>query len=125
MRIGAVDAVRAPDPHGLQTWDEASFGRVFVHIVNSTMWREITGEPTPPSPVTAKSYTAAGFPWFKLYDETEGDVAPSPVLSNVKSVAAMDTSHGFVGVDDDSSVDLSPAQIKGLGRKDEVPEGDW
>src|SRR5262249_42022478 len=40
-----------PDPHGLATWDETNYGRVFVHIVNSRLWREITGEDPPPTPV--------------------------------------------------------------------------
>ena len=113
-----------PDPHGIETWDEDHYGRVFVHIVNSMMWREITGEAPPETPVTAKSYTNAGYPWFKLYDEEAKDVGPSPVLANVKSVAQMDASHGFVGVDDDSSVEVPEAQVKGIP-KNEVPEGDW
>ncbi|MCS6911700.1 MAG: hypothetical protein NZ890_00490, partial [Myxococcota bacterium] len=28
-----------PDPHGIDTWDESNYGRVFVHIVNSMMWQ--------------------------------------------------------------------------------------
>lgn len=113
-----------PDPHGIETWDEDYYGRVFVHIVNSVMWREITGEPPPETPVTAKSYTNAGYPWFKLYDEDKADVGGSPILANVKSVSEMDESHGFVGLDDNSSVDVPNAQIKGIP-KNEVPEGDW
>lgn len=113
-----------PDPHGLDTWDEDNYGRVFIHIVNSTMWTEITGEPPPPTPVTAKSYTQAGFPWFTLYDEGAGDVNASSVLSQVKSVAQMDTQHGFVGVEDNDPVDISPGQVKGIP-KNVVPDGDW
>lgn len=114
-----------PDPHGIDTWDEANFGRAFVHIVNSMMWREITGEEPPPTPITAQSYTQAGFPWFKLYDEGAGDVAPAPALSGIKSIAQMDAQHGFVGVDDDSSVAVPDQQVKGLTTATEVPEGEW
>lgn len=113
-----------PDPHGIDTWDEDHYGRVFIHIVNSMMWREITGEPPPPTPVTAQSYTQAGYPWFKLYDEEEPDVGGSPILNKVKSIAQMDASHGFVGVEDNSSVDVPDAQVRGIP-KNEVPEGDW
>jgi hypothetical protein len=113
-----------PDPHGIDTWDEDHYGRVFIHIVNSMMWREITGEPPPPTPVTAQSYTQAGYPWFKLYDEDEPDVGGSPILNKVKSIAQMDASHGFVGVEDNSSVDVPDAQVRGIP-KNEVPEGDW
>ena len=44
-----------PDPHGVDTWDQENSGRVFVHIVNSMMYREITGKEPPSTPVTAKT----------------------------------------------------------------------
>ena len=122
---GAITQKIYPDPHGIETWDESNHGRVFVHIVNSMMWREITGEEAPPTPVTAKTYTAMGFPWFKLYDEHEKDVASSPVLEQVKSVAQMDAQHGFVGVDDDAAVPIPDDQVKGLGDRGQVPDGEW
>ena len=113
-----------PDPHGLDTWNPDDYGRVFVHIVNSVMWREITGEAVPPSPVDARAYSNAGYPWFKVYDDEKGDVAPSEVLSAVKSIAQMDEKHGFVGLDDNDPIELSAKQVKGIG-KDDVPDGDW
>jgi hypothetical protein len=127
MGLGAGGTITQkiyPDPHGIQTWDPDDTGRVFVHIVNSMMWREITGEEPPATPVTARSYTQAGYPWYKLYDEAQGDVAKSPVLAQVKSVAALDAEHGFVGVEDNDSVPVPLAQVKGIP-KDEVPDGDW
>jgi hypothetical protein len=121
---GKISQKIYPDPHGIDTWDQDNYGRVFVHIVNSMMWREITGEAPPPTPVTAQSYTQAGYPWFKLYDEESGDVATSSTLASVKSVSQMDASHGFVGIDDDSTVNVPGEQIRGIP-KNEVPEGDW
>ncbi len=58
-----------PDPHGIETWDATRTTRLFVHIVNSSIWREITGEEAPPSPITARDYAAHHLPWFELYDE--------------------------------------------------------
>ncbi len=121
---GTMEQQIYPDPHGFETWDEDNYGRVFVHIVNSVMWREITGEAVPPTPVDARAYSAAGYPWFKLYDEEMGDVAPSEVLARVRSVAQMDAQHGFVGVDDNDPIVIDPKQVKGIG-KGEVPDGDW
>jgi hypothetical protein len=111
-----------PDPHGLDTWDPDNYGRVFVHIVNSQMWREITGEPVPPTPVDAHAYTNAGLPWFELYDDQLGDIAPSDVLANVKSVAQKDAQHGFTGQQDNSP--LTTPNVKPLN-KDHVPDGKW
>jgi hypothetical protein len=127
MGLGAGGTMKQKiyaDPHGIDTWDEHHYGRVFVHIVNSVMWSEITGEPPPPTPVSAQRYTSAGYPWYELYDEEMADVAPSPVLAGVKSIAQMDAQHGFVGVDDDDPVDIAGDQIKGLPRN-VVPDGDW
>lgn len=111
-----------PDPHGLDTWDQDNFGRVFVHIVNSQLWREITGEPVPPTPVDARAYTDAGLPWFELYDDHLGDIAASDVLANVKSVAQKDAQHGFTGQQDDAP--LHTPNVSPLG-KDSVPDGKW
>jgi hypothetical protein len=38
------------------------------------------------TPISAQAYTERGFPWFKLYDEGEGDLAPSEKLGGLKSV---------------------------------------
>ena len=64
-----------PDPYGVDTWDRDKYGSVFVHIVNSQRWREITGEASPATPMDARAYTNAGLPWFDLYDDGLGDIA--------------------------------------------------
>jgi len=94
-----------PDPHGLDTWDQANYGRLFVHIVNSQLWTQITGEPMPSTPADARAYTSAGLPWFEIYDDGLGDIPASDVLANVKSVAEKDSEHGFSGQQDDTPID--------------------
>jgi hypothetical protein len=115
-----------PDSYGIDTWDETNFGRVYVHIVNSMMYREITGKEPPNTPITAKTYNQYHLPWFDLYDEQKGDVAASTILSQVKSVKEMDKNQGFGSQQDDTSVDVSQAQIKKLKvNPDEVRDGNW
>ncbi len=75
-----------PDAHGLDTWDLSNLGQLNVHIVNSRMFGEITGHRPPPTPISARQYTAAGLPWFVLYDENRGDVPAPHRLRRVKSV---------------------------------------
>jgi hypothetical protein len=87
-----------PDPYGVDTWDEANFGRVYVHIANSEAWTRITGEPLPPTPVDVRAYMAAGLPWFDLYDDHLGDIGASGVLAGVKSVDELDAQHVADGV---------------------------
>ncbi|HVG23910.1 MAG TPA: hypothetical protein VND45_07130 [Thermoanaerobaculia bacterium] len=75
-----------PDTHGIESWDASRKTSFRVRIANSEEWRALTGEEPPPSPVDAAAYTKAGLPWFALYDERKGDVAPSAKLRGVRSV---------------------------------------
>jgi hypothetical protein len=102
-----------PDPHGLETWDADRTARSFVHIVNSELWREITGEAAPFTPVTAKEYERAGLPWFDLYDEHLGTLGGSDRLRGVKSVKEKDKETSKLPLQDDGSVEVQ--WVKKLG----------
>lgn len=78
-----------PDEYGFDTWDQLNHGRVYVHIVNSMMFREITGKEPPSTPICARQYTEAGLPWFDLYDEHRRDLKPSTLLRKVKSIGQL------------------------------------
>jgi hypothetical protein len=65
MGLGAGGRMRQkiyPDRHGIETWDAENTGSIFVHIVNSDAYRELTGQEPPPSPVSAAAYTRYRFP---------------------------------------------------------------
>ena len=114
MGIGAGGRMRQrihPDPHGLEAWDPVRTGRVFVHIVNSMAFRDITGLEPPATPVSARTYTEHGLPWFDRYDEHRGDLPASPALAGVKGVREMDEANGFGPLQDDAPV--------------AVPDGQW
>ena len=87
---GRMEQSIYPDPHGVDTWDAASVRTVQVHVVNSAMYRFITGEAPPASPVSARTYTEHGLPWFRLYDEHLGDLPASRTLAGVKSIGELD-----------------------------------
>jgi hypothetical protein len=117
MGLGAGGRMRQkiyPDPHGVRAWDQANHGTCFVHIVNSADYRAITGLEPPPTPIDAKTYTDYGLPWFDLYDEARGDVAPPLSLKRVKSVGALDQERGAVD-HDAPGVEVPEWQIKKLG----------
>ena len=116
-----------PDPHGIDTWDAENHGRIYVHIVNSLMYRELTGKEPPPTPVTAKTYAQYGLPWFDLYDDKLEDISASDVLKNIKSVKEKDQEKGFTPQQDDEPVDVPEDKvIKYKMDPDEgVKDGDW
>jgi hypothetical protein len=88
---GRMEQKIYPDDHGIETWDQEHGNRVFVHLVNSAMYRDITGRPAPESPVSASDYTRLRYPWYALYDEHEGDIPASDVLAGVRSVEEQST----------------------------------
>ena len=94
-----------PDPHGIDTWDLGQGGRLYVHLVNSQMYEQITGEKPPASPISAQTYAQHGYPWFDLWDERLGDVQASGTLASVKSIGQVDKDKGMEGQQDDSPVE--------------------
>ena len=128
MGLGAGGRMKQkiyPDKYGQPTWDQDNFGRVFIHIANSLMYKEITGEDPPPTIVSAQTYTMHGLPWFDLYDEDMGDVDPSKTLATVKSVDELAKEKGNLDVTGDASVEVPDEQIVTLVGKKTVHDGKW
>jgi len=101
-----------PDPYGIDTWDQENTGSVFVHLVNEEQYRDLTGVEPPPSPVSARTYTEWGLPWFELDDEHRGSIPSSDVLANVKSVLDRDAEVGEPSTVADASADIPKARVK-------------
>jgi hypothetical protein len=111
MGLGAGGAIRQklyPDPYGVDTWDPEQCATVRIRLLNSESWTELTGEPVPPSPVSAQSYAEHGFPWFALYDEDRGDLAPSERLTGLRGTAD----------EPEEGAQIDPATIRGIDRED-------
>jgi hypothetical protein len=119
MGLGAGGTLRQkiyPDPYGIDAWDQKNYGRAFVHIVNSAQFADITGAAPPPTPIDAEVYTKHGLPWFDLYDEGAGDLAPSPALIGVKTIAERDAEREIPAAQD--SFDVPADQIEQIHRRD-------
>jgi hypothetical protein len=101
-----------PDAYGLDVWDLDNHASLHVHIVNSEQYRDLTGKEPPPTPINAKTYSDAGFPWFALYDEDKESLAANKRLSDVRSVREIDAEMGRATKDDDRTVKVDLNQIK-------------
>jgi hypothetical protein len=112
------------DPHGLSDWDQARMGRCFVHLANSLVWRQITGEQPPTVPPTAREYAAAGLPWFDYYADGLSAVPGSGILQQLKSVVQLGKRKGDVPLPENEPVHATPVVVlrKGL-KKGQVREG--
>jgi hypothetical protein len=108
---GAMSQRIYPDLHGIETWDQHTYGVAFLFLVNSRQYQAITGEQPPPTPITARTYAEHGLPWFRLYDEARGDLPPAEQLREIRSLRELDSERGAAPGPDDESVSVDPDQV--------------
>ncbi|WP_242122124.1 trypsin-like serine peptidase [Sphingomonas lacusdianchii] len=83
---GELEQKIYPDPYGADVWSERPRASFTAHLVHADDWAELTGTPTPPTPITRELYRAYGLPWFELADAHLGDVPASPRLASVRAL---------------------------------------
>ncbi len=112
------------DTFDLEDWDLRHSSRCFVHIANSMVWRQITGENPQTVPPTARSYSQAGLPWFDYYNDNGNAVEGSDVLTKLKSVVGLGKEKGDVPLPENQSVDVSNVvKLRNGLKKGQVREG--
>jgi hypothetical protein len=105
-------------------WDRSMSSRCFVHLVNSLVWRAMTGKRPPTTPPTSKEYRRAGVPWFDYYDDRRTAVDGSEVLAALRSVAELGAEKGDVPLPENESVEVE--RVRHVGKKkrpNQVREG--
>lgn len=108
------------DFHGIYAWDTSIFSRCYVHIANSQIYHELTGNHPPTNTPTAGDYTAVGLPWFDYYDEQAAALSGKSALANLDSVAGLGIKKNETPLPKNESCD--PKIIKNLGA---VREGEF
>jgi hypothetical protein len=114
------------DPYRLKDWNTEHNSRCFVHIVNSLVWRSITGKNPPTAPFTSEEYTRHGLPWFEFYNAEAEALEGADPLAALLSVAQMSEEKDEIVLPENEAVD--PQNIvqlrKGL-KKEQVREGEF
>ncbi|KAL9647331.1 hypothetical protein ABK040_011697 [Willaertia magna] len=114
------------DAYGEEFWDVDSKSRIFIHIVNSEMYRQITGENPPNTPVSAQTYSSYNYPWFDWYNENLETIRKSEILENVKSVSEIDQEKYGVSLQNNTTVKINNVKvIKDNYNPNNVRDGDW
>ncbi len=96
----------------LDVWDTEHTSRCFVHILNSEDWQAVTGSPPPQQPLSAKTYTDAGYPWYELYDETHAPLPGGKRLSLLQSVSQLFETKTGTSLPENESI--TPQNVKEL-----------
>ena len=104
------------DEYGTDVWDRGHTSRCFVHLCNSMVWQSVTGKQPPYPPPTAKSYSAAGLPWFDYYREDVPALTGSKILAGLKSVLQISSSKKDHALPENQTPNLKPDQIHHLGK---------
>ena len=80
------------------------------------VWQSLTGNRPPYPPPTAKSYSAAGLPWFDYYRDDVAALAGSEALDELKSFSQISASKGDHVLPENDAPNLNPSQIRHLGK---------
>ncbi|MGZ9885561.1 hypothetical protein ACXN1G_16655 [Rhodococcus ruber] len=113
---GSVDQGVATPVESHDAWDLDHRSVVEVHLVNSEQWRAITDQDPPTRPPAASDYTARGFPWFELYDETVARQGAAP-LADVDTVADVGRRRGEPLPDNETVTVPEPVRIRPAPRE--------
>ena len=103
-------------------WDLEHGSRVFVHLVNSMVWQQITGQAPPLPPLTAAQYSAHGYPWFDYWDEEVKALKGTKKTAGLKSVAELEKQKGVKVLPENQPL---PGVSKLIPQKSQVADNEW
>lgn len=66
---GLIKQTIVKDRYEPDIWDTDNSAIFNVQILNSAVFKQVTGKQPPESPVTAQAYAQHGFPYFDIFDE--------------------------------------------------------
>jgi hypothetical protein len=101
------------DPYDVADWEFGASSRCFVHIANSLVWRQITGDAPPTVPPSAEEYNRAHLPWFEWYGEGRRALPGGGPLRALKSIFKLGKEKGDVPLPENTSV--TPGHVVPLG----------
>lgn len=110
------------DKYGIDKWSNEG-QRVFVHLLNSLEYKEVTGKVPPTKPLEPKDYKNYGYIWYDYYSD-EKAIEGSNDLSKVDSIAQLEVKQDESILEDNTGFDPKTKPVKNLGHKT-VKNGKW
>jgi hypothetical protein len=93
MSFGAGGTIKQSineDRNSPRIWDIGRAKVFNVQVLNAALFEGITKMMAPATPVDINAYTAAGLPFFDIFNEVPTNVHGSDAFQNVKTVSEMD-----------------------------------
>lgn len=110
------------DKYGMDKW-ESEGQKVFVHLLNSIEYKEVTGKKPPTKPLEPNDYKNYGYTWFDYYSDNNA-IEGSKKLSKVNSIAQLEVVNDTTILHDNTSFNPKSVAVKNLGKKT-VKNGNW
>jgi hypothetical protein len=87
---GTINQSINEDRNSPRIWDIGRAKVFNVQVLNAALFEDITKMMAPATPVDINVYTAAGLPFFDIFNEVPTNVHGSDAFQNVKTVSEMD-----------------------------------
>jgi Holliday junction DNA helicase RuvB subunit len=114
MGIGAGGRIKQQiieDPYGPESWDESAFREVAIHIVNSAVYKQITGLEPPPSPISVAHYQSRGIPWYSDYKEQMPITSPAALFKTILTIGQIEKGRGVKEVAKSLHREIRPEEV--------------
>jgi tetratricopeptide (TPR) repeat protein len=108
---GTIKQQILEDTYGAESWDEAAFRDIVIHIVNSQVYQQITGREAPPSPISAEQYKRCKIPWYSDYKEKTPSLSPAAIFKRILSVGQIDNTRGIAKDENRPKREIQPEEI--------------
>ena len=102
---GLIKQSIVEDPYPADKWDRDRTITFNVQILNSEMFRLVTGLNPPVSPIEAKAYAKYGLPFFDLYEESLSVAGEFGKVKSVKQLHAAKRTQDEHAVADEPSIE--------------------
>lgn len=106
----------------ISDWDTENGSRVFIHLVNSMVWQQITGKAPPLPPLTAAQYSMHNYPWYDHWNNEAKSLKGTKKTASLKSIAVLEKEKGVKVLPENQSL---PDISKLIPQKPTVSDGKW
>ena len=85
---GLIKQTIVRDTYPTESWDSNNTTTFNVSILNSRIFKQLTGLNPPQCPITARTYIEHGFPYYEIFDEKPSGVIGQ--FENIKSIKQLE-----------------------------------